>query len=278
MFKLIKFWKKTIVSRIYHPFYYLKMALELYVLKLTRKYLPYRGLNVPLMSEHSRYRSLFKDSTPNLEALIKPYAREFNWFIGKIYNGAFGSVDIEIYYSMIRKYKPRLIIEVGSGFSTHFAMDALKKNRKGRFISIDPQPTRSLPKEVEHLRTKVEDVNLKIFERLNKNDILFFDSSHTTREAQYHLEKILPRLRRGVIIHHHDFMYPYAIYHLDNKKMFGEADVLLSFYGRFRKVYKVIICASYMRDKYPELITKLIKSYHWYPTRLPASLWVRKMI
>jgi len=275
--KILELKSKAFISRLYHLIFYLKSAVSLCSLKVTRRYLPYRGSNVPLMRGWVINESLFRASVKNLEELINPYTHEFRWFIGKVYNGAFGSVDIELYYSMIRKYKPKLIIEIGSGCSTHFAMDALRKNRKGRFISIDPQPTRSLPKEVKQIRSKVEEVRLDFFEQLRKNDILFFDSSHTTKEAEYHIKKILPKLKEGVIIHHHDFLYPYAIYYQNDPKVFGEPDVLLNFYRHYPTAYKILICASYVRDRYPEVINKVIKSYHWDPSRLPASLWVRKI-
>ncbi len=43
-------------------------------------------------------------------------------------NDAFDSGDGEILYNMIRHFKPKKYIEVGSGFSTLMAIDAFKKN------------------------------------------------------------------------------------------------------------------------------------------------------
>ncbi|QLQ06211.1 MAG: class I SAM-dependent methyltransferase [Anaerolineae bacterium] len=113
---------------------------------------------------------------------MTPYVSEFKWSVGKLYNGAFVSIDPELYYSMVRHYRPNLIIEIGSGHSTHFAADALQKNRAGRIISIDPEPRRTLPRGVEHIQARVEDVGRDIFANLHANDILFIDSSHTAEE------------------------------------------------------------------------------------------------
>ena len=223
------------------------------------------------------YDVLFKNSKDNFQKIITPFSHEFKWFIGRVYNIAFESVDLELYYSMIRKNRPDLIIEIGSGHSTHFALDALKKNKSGHIICIDPVPRRNLPDEIEHIKTKVEDVEVSLFGKLNENDILFIDSSHTTEEAEYHCNKILPNLKKGVFIHHHDFTYPYSIYCYDDPIKYGEPDVLLKFYMKNQHVFEIITSDSYVRYKDPDLINRLIKSYKWDKARIPGSLWARKI-
>lgn len=237
----------------------------------------YRADVALLMENRFQYEALFKDSEKNFEAIVASRLSEFKWFIGTVYNVFFEPVDIELLYSVIRQYKPSLIIEIGSGHSTFFAMDAIKKNKAGHIISIDPQPYRRLPIQVEHIQSKVEDVDINIFKKLAVNDVLFIDSSHTAEEARYHVKKILPTLKKGVIVHHHDILYPYAIYYKNDPAMFGEPDVVLDFYCRNTELYEIIVCASYVRYKNLELIRRLIKSYSWNPTRIPSSLWARKI-
>ena len=257
--------------------YYAKRAVAACRERLLSSYPPkYQVDMAPLIKSFSDYEVLFEEAERNFEAIIAPYTSEFRWFLGRIYNTAFASIDAELYYSMIRKHRPNLIIEVGSGYSTHFAMDALKKNRTGHIVSIDPKPRTSLPKDVEHAQAKVEDVDLDVFEDLSQNDILFIDSSHLTEEALYHCEHILPNLGAGVIIHHHDFTYPYCIYYSDDSITFGEPDVLLKFYMENRESFEVIVCVSYVRYKNPELVNRFVKSYRWNPRRIPGSLWTRK--
>jgi len=54
---------------------------------------------------------------------FEKYSDEFNSFPCKkgdgfyVFTPSFGSVDAEIYYCMIRHFRPRKIIEVGAGFS-----------------------------------------------------------------------------------------------------------------------------------------------------------------
>lgn len=236
----------------------------------------YQVDKAPFINNYRKYEPLFRNSEQRFEAIIAPYISEFRWSLGRIYNGAFVSIDPELYYSIIRKYQPNLIIEVGSGHSTHFAMDAIKRNQTGYIISIDPEPQRSLPAGVEHKQMKIENVDLDIFKTLCKNDILFIDSSHTTEETKYHCERILPSLNTGVIVHHHDFTFPFRIYYCNDPTIYSEPDVLLKFYTDNTEAFEVIVCASYVRYKNFGLVNRLIKSYTWNSRRIPGSLWTRK--
>jgi hypothetical protein len=232
----------------------------------------------PLIKDFRDYEALFEDSEKNFEAIISPYASEFRWFFGRIYNTWFVSVDAELYYSMIRSYRPNLIIEIGSGHSTHFGMDGVNVNQAGRMISIDPAPRIGLPQAVAHIQAKVQEVDVDLFSELRDGDILFIDSSHTTEEALYHCEQILPNIHGGVIIHHHDFCWPYRVYHEDDPTTYGEPDVLLRFYSENRETFEVITCTSYVRYKNLELVSRLVKSYKWNPRKIPASLWTKKKL
>jgi hypothetical protein len=228
------------------------------------------------MSDYSDYAPLFRASESHFETIVLPYVPEFKWFVGKIYNDNFVSVDAELYYSVVRRYSPNVIAEIGSGHSTQFALDAIRVNQRGRIVSIDPEPQRNLPKGVEHIRAKVEDVNRHIFAVLGENDVLFIDSSHTTEEARYHCQEILPNLSQGVIVHHHDFTFPYVCYYHDDPVLFGEPDVLLKYYKANEDSFDILVSASYVRFRNPDLVNRMVKSYRWNPLRIPGSLWVRK--
>lgn len=230
----------------------------------------------PILNNYKEYENLFENAEENFKEIVAPFSSEFRWLIGRIYNGTFEAVDVETNYSVIRKYRPKLIIEIGSGHSTYFALDAIKKNGCGNIISITLEPRRKLPKCVKYIQSKVEVVDVNIFKRLNKDDILFIDSSHTTEEAIYHIKEILPALNSGVIIHHHDILYPYKHYHQDNPTIFAEPDVILNFYLKNKDDYKIITSTSYVPYRNLELVKKLVKSFNWDLTRCPGSLWVRK--
>ena len=126
-------------------------------------------------------------------------------------NGSFGHDDSYLYFSMVNTFKPRKIIEIGSGFSTQVAVLAREHGKLELDITcIEPFPRRELKKIdslVDLKVQKLESIDVEFFEQLECNDILFIDSSHVIKTkndvVRIYLE-ILPRLRKGVIIHVHD--------------------------------------------------------------------------
>lgn len=84
-----------------------------------------------------------------------------------------------------------------------------------KITCIEPFPPDFLRKRIpgihQVLEEKVQDVPLDMFQELDKNDILFIDSSHVVKTGSdatfLHLE-VLPRLRDGVVIHIHDIFLP----------------------------------------------------------------------
>lgn len=120
-----------------------------------------------------------------------------------------------VYAALIGRLRPRLIIEVGSGFSSACALDAADHyNLPTRMVFIDPHPDRlhDLLLRSDHRRvtiyeTSVQDVDLEIFDDLGENDILFLDTTHVVKtgsDVVHELFEILPRLKSGVTIHFHD--------------------------------------------------------------------------
>ncbi len=119
---------------------------------------------------------------------------------------------------MIRHFRPRLIIEVGSGFSSLISGEAAAKNNGSAMICIEPFPYDFLRRGFPGLRSlvekKVEDVELEFFSQLDSNDILFIDSSHTVKiggNVNYLFLEVLPRLKPGVIVHVHNIFCPSII-------------------------------------------------------------------
>ena len=126
--------------------------------------------------------------------------------------------SIENHWKSIEyRRKPKKIIEIGSGHSSLLANQAIKNNEKidnviTKLTCIEPYENKWLEKnEIEVIRQKVEEVDIKIFNDLNKNDILFIDSSHVIKPQGDIIKiflEILPKLKTGVIIHIHDIFSP----------------------------------------------------------------------
>jgi predicted O-methyltransferase YrrM len=133
-------------------------------------------------------------------------------------NQSFESGDAEFLYQVIRKTKPARVYEIGSGHSTLVARSAINKNCEEdaaytcRHLCIEPYEAPWLEGlGVEVLRRRVEDVDNAIFVELNRNDLLFIDSSHVIRpqgDVVTEYLEILPILRPGVIVHVHDIFSP----------------------------------------------------------------------
>jgi len=187
-----------------------------------------------------------------------------------VLNGWFEEVDFELYYAMVRMFCPKRIIEIGGGNSTVASDLAARRNGNGSFITvIDPEPRRVLPDGVVHKPKRVQEVDVALFDQLERRDILFIDSSHTAKEASYHLDKILPRLASGVAIHHHDIMYPY-------EASYGEEGVVLRFYADHANEYKVLCAAAFEKASNDDVLKDVFTSCRRRPDRIPGSLWTVK--
>jgi len=129
-------------------------------------------------------------------------------------NGFLPGLDIIGIYTLISEFKPKKYIEIGSGNSTKVAFKA--KNEQDldmEIISIDPMPRAEIDKLANKvIREPFENIDFNILDELNENDILFVDNSHrilpNSDSMVFYLE-ILPRLRKGVIVHIHDIYLPY---------------------------------------------------------------------
>jgi hypothetical protein len=79
-------------------------------------------------------------------------------------------------------------------------------------ICIEPYEAQWLEKlDVTTIREPVERLDKSLFRSLEKNDILFIDSSHMIRpqgDVLFEYLEILPILQSGVLIHIHDIFTP----------------------------------------------------------------------
>lgn len=159
-----------------------------------------------------------------IEFIENLHVKEFKAINNRYYpdNDFFAGYDGVVYCEMLLKYKPKRIIEIGSGFSTALALDVNEKylDNKMRITCIEPYADRlkSLISDKDNVEIKeqyLQEVDLNIFSELERNDILFIDSSHILKpgsDVLYEMFLILPLLKEGVIIHIHDicsyFDYP----------------------------------------------------------------------
>lgn len=125
----------------------------------------------------------------------------------------FPTLDAAAAYSIVRRHRPRRIVEVGSGHSTRFlCRAAADAGLDTEITAIDPQPRavlQGLP--VRFMPAVVQSADPALFSALEAGDILFVDSSHILMpgtDVDWLFNRVLPALPAGVVLHIHDIFLP----------------------------------------------------------------------
>lgn len=174
------------------------------------------GIEFPLdaMAEFWRRNRDFIASTP-FAAQPSPPNR---YYYG---GGPYNYEDAITARPMVGHFRPRRVIEIGSGFSSACMLDAAEHAGIEDFhlTCIEPYPKRLksiLRPDDEGTRVTlherpVQGMPLDMFRALEPNDFLFIDSTHvlkTGSDVHYELFYILPVLKPGVVVHFHDCRWP----------------------------------------------------------------------
>ena len=210
-------------------------------------------------------------------------------------NSYFSYGDGIILYSFLRYFTPTRIIEVGSGHSSALMMDTndIFLNKGINFTFIEPFPDRlfGLISENDKKKVRIEiksvqDVELSVFNTLEANDILFVDSSHVAKinsDVLHIVFQILPRLKKGVIIHFHDISWPfeYPINWLEEGRAWNEAYFLRSFLQN-NDAFEILYFNSYMALHHTNMLAEMMPNVLKVPTSKVTpgntSLWIRRVV
>lgn len=205
-------------------------------------------------------------------------------------NNFFESGDAEFLYSMVRFLKPKRVIEIGGGFSSLIAKEAMAKNRCQdpdyvcRHVCIEPFERPWLRElEIELIRTPVERCEISLFLDLQANDILFIDSSHVIRpqgDVLYEYLEILPTLRAGVFVHIHDIFTPrdYLPEWLVDKNLLWNEQYLVEAFLSFNTRFEIVGALNYLKHHHlAELTARFPVFARQFETREPGSLWLRRV-
>lgn len=139
----------------------------------------------------------------------------------------FPRLDAAAAYAMVLMSGAERIVEVGSGHSTRFLARAARDLGARRAVPIEGEPGRAAPPAitcidpapraalaglgVDWRREVLGPQHLALFAALRSGDIAFFDSSHLLwpgTDVDLILNRILPVLRAGVLVHVHDIFLP----------------------------------------------------------------------
>lgn len=182
-------------------------------------------------------------------------------------NDWFSYSDAIFLYCFLRKYAPKRIIEVGSGFSSAVMLDTIDCNffRNPEVTFIEPYPDRLVTllrkgdkQRVTLIDKKIQDVPFDIFSTLEANDLLFIDSSHVVKcgsDLQLLMFEILPHLKPGVFVHFHDVFYPfdYPSEWLNEGRYWNENYFLRAFLS-YNSEWRIVFFNTYVHYMFGDLI------------------------
>lgn len=240
------------------------------------------GVDLNLDTQLHLLRNIFPQFSEEYNQFpIEPTGVPYEFYFN---NPMFSGTDALVLYCMVRYFRPKRIIEVGSGYSTFVSAQAALRNGNTKLICIEPYPTgvlkQGFPGLTELIPSKVEDVDLGLFSQLEENDLLFLDTSHVVRCGgdvnELYLE-VIPRLKKGVIVHSHDIFLPKELpksWILDLHRFWTEQYLLQAFLI-YNYVFEVLFSNAYMRLKcLPEMKTTFPLSPWWGG----SSFWMRKKV
>jgi len=125
----------------------------------------------------------------------------------------FPRLDAAAAYAMVRRHRPRRILEVGSGHSTRFLARAVADGGlETEITAIDPAPRADIAGlRVRTVAALVQDAPADLFAALAPGDFLMIDSSHVLMpgsDVDLLVNRVLPTLPPGVVVHFHDVFLP----------------------------------------------------------------------
>ena len=202
------------------------------------------------------------------------------------HNDQFPYGDAVMLRAMIAHFKPKNVIEIGSGFSSACILDAVDHVGLSEFtmtcIDPDADRLRRRLREEDHSRVdiiegQVQDVPVSTFSTLKKNDILFIDSTHvlkTASDVHYELFSILPSLNKGVLVHFHDIQYPFEYprpWLFEDNLSWNEIYALRAFL-MYNSAFEVVFWSGLFAHRQRELINEIHPLFLINPG---GSIWLR---
>lgn len=265
-------------------------------------YSPINSVQEIKKQEHKIWKLELPDSIPGID-LNTNYQRQLIQDLSEYYsempfmaqpqkglryyfeNDYYSYSDSIALYSMLRLFKPKRLIEVGSGFSSAVMMDTNEHFFGGavqlEFIEPNPKRLYSLFNESDKENIKVtedlvQNIPISNFQKLEGGDMLFIDSSHVTKtgsDLNYILFEILPSLNIGAIIHFHDIFFPFEypkewVYSGRN----WNENYILRAYLMNSDAFKIIHFSDYLHQKHPDSFKSMPLSYK----NTGGSLWLMK--
>jgi predicted O-methyltransferase YrrM len=225
--------------------------------------------------------ALFESSTAAFEsvmALVDGHATALEAKQSLLDQSWFPSLDAAVAYALVRDRKPQHVVEVGSGHSTRVLAKAL--GGLGEILAIDPAPRADIAglPGVQVVPSTVQTTAPELFDRLVPGDVLFIDSSHILMpgsDVDLLLNRILPRLPSGVLVHIHDIFLPFDYPPIWGWRAYNEQQGVLPLLttGAYLPLFSSVWARQRMADRLAQSVVARLPS----PTEAMAtSLWLEK--
>lgn len=264
------------------------------------------------------YGTVIPDNTPRqleLAAKLRPYIEDYGYFANETGSGVEGCLngkklryscsndnatfhlDSVVLQAMLRYWKPKRVIEMGSGYSSAIMLDT--REREGwidlELTFIEPFSQEYffplLRKEdrevIRIIELPIWDVEDSVFAELDRGDLLFIDSSHVAKigsDVHHYVFNILPKLRSGVIIHIHDIQpnFECATSWFNNGWFWNEGSLIKAFL-MYNTQFEILFHSGYLHANHPdadgvrEIIAQSVNTFQNPKWMWMNSLYLRKV-
>jgi hypothetical protein len=197
---------------------------------------------------------------------------------------SYPQLDATVLYGMVRRLRPRRVIELGSGASTLVLSEASRANaRDGAPLQLDVfDPFPSVPDDLPGLgslrRARAQDVPLEVLQDLRDGDVLFVDTTHTVKlgsDVNFIVLDVLPTLARGVVVHFHDIFLPheYPRRWLEDYALYWNEQYLVQAFLAENDKWEILCAISALARRRGDELAALL------PPDTPrhgAALWLRR--
>jgi hypothetical protein len=191
-----------------------------------------------------------------------------------------------VLFAFVRLVRPRRVVEVGAGFSTLVTASAVALNARDgddcEFVAIDPYPRDFLHGPIDGLnrleRRRAEDIAAGEITTLERNDILFIDSTHVAKVGSdvVHLAlELLPRLAPGVLVHIHDIYLPWSYPRgfVEERGYYWNEQYVVQALLSGSRDFEIMLSTHWLGREHGTLVRELL------PDAVPeegGSLWLRR--
>ena len=201
-------------------------------------------------------------------------------------NPNYSYTDSIVLFCMLNHLRPRRLIEIGSGFSTCAILDTNRISLDSKIYVTAIEPHAELLRTLigrssdllSIVESKLQDIDLRMFDQLESGDVLFVDSTHVSKlgsDVNCIFFEVFPRLKPGVIIHLHDIYagFEYPDPWVIEGRAWNEAYLLRAFL-EYNERFRILLFISYLQNAYEA----------WFQQNMPKTLldkggclWMEKL-